>query len=210
VGDLLLLRHGESTWNAAGLWQGWYDAPLSGTGQAQAVEAGRALARSGVEPDLVVSSDLRRARRTAELVADQLGYRGDVLVAPELREQDVGEWCGLTQEEVKRWWPEELRARKVHGVVSMPGGEDADGFVQRVMTALGAVAGRGAALALVVAHGGVVAALERALGLAVGGRSRANLAGWWLQADAGRQPGLRIVRPALPLAAGEQSVAGPA
>src|SRR5919107_550504 len=62
---LLLVRHGESTWNATGRWQGWADPPLSDLGRAQA----EAAAPAAAPVDAVVSSDLRRARETAELMA---------------------------------------------------------------------------------------------------------------------------------------------
>ena len=67
---LLLLRHGESEWNARGLFTGWVDVPLSQRGQAEARRAGELLARVGALPDVVHTSLLRRAISTANLTLD--------------------------------------------------------------------------------------------------------------------------------------------
>jgi len=63
---LILLRHGESEWNARNLFSGWVDVDLSEVGRAEAVHAGQLIADSGVLPDVVHTSVLRRAIRTAE------------------------------------------------------------------------------------------------------------------------------------------------
>src|SRR5688572_19392365 len=88
---LLLLRHGQSTWNADGRWQGQADPPLSPLGEEQARDAARRLAPG--QFSRVLASDLRRARQTAEILADAL--RLPVEVDPDLREIDVGDWQGL-------------------------------------------------------------------------------------------------------------------
>jgi 2,3-bisphosphoglycerate-dependent phosphoglycerate mutase len=64
---LVLLRHGESEWNAKNLFTGWVDVDLSAKGEAEAAKGGRLLAESGVLPDVVHTSVLRRAIRTSEL-----------------------------------------------------------------------------------------------------------------------------------------------
>ena len=69
MGSLLVVRHGQSTWNADGRWQGRADPPLTALGEAQAADA--ALHVGAI--DEVWSSDLERARRTAEIVAAALG-----------------------------------------------------------------------------------------------------------------------------------------
>jgi broad specificity phosphatase PhoE len=187
MGRLLLLRHGQSTWNASGRWQGWTDTPLSEAGEAQAVRAGRVLAGMGEVPDLVACSDLARARRTAELVAGQLGYGAELMVDAGLREQDLGEWTGLTRDEIEARWPGELAARSAGALVPVPGGEAGGAFLARAVGAVRRVAARGAGLAVVVAHGGVLVSVERALGLTMPHRRYTNLSGWWL--EAGPAPG---------------------
>lgn len=70
---LVLLRHGESEWNKANLFTGWFDADLSEKGREEAVQSGKDLAAAGIEPDVVHTSVQTRAIRTANLALDQLG-----------------------------------------------------------------------------------------------------------------------------------------
>ena len=70
---LVLLRHGQSTWNLENLFTGWYDADLTDQGRAEASAAGAALADAGVAPDLLHTSCQTRAIRTANLALDQMG-----------------------------------------------------------------------------------------------------------------------------------------
>src|ERR687894_1848010 len=100
MAGLLLVRHGESRWNARGRWKGWADPPLSDLGRAQA----EAAAPAAAPVDAVVSSDLQRARETAELMAAVLEV-DDVLVETDLRERDVGDFTGLTRAEIEERWP---------------------------------------------------------------------------------------------------------
>jgi glucosyl-3-phosphoglycerate phosphatase len=181
VGRLLVVRHAQSVWNAAGRWQGWSDAPLSELGVDQARLAGQALAEAGVVPELVAASDLARARVTAELIAFELEYEKPLVVEPDLREQDLGEWNGLTNEEISTRWPEQFLARRAGQLGTVPGGEPGDDFFRRSVGALRRLAGGGAEVAVVVAHGGVVIALEKALGVSAKGSRHPNLSGWWLE-----------------------------
>ena len=70
---LVLLRHGESEWNAKNLFTGWVDVDLSDKGVAEAERGGRLLAEAGVLPDLLHTSVLRRAIRTAQVALDGCG-----------------------------------------------------------------------------------------------------------------------------------------
>ena len=70
---LILLRHGQSTWNQLNLFTGWYDAELSDQGRTEAQGAGVTLAEAGVEPDVVHTSLQVRAIRTAELALAEMG-----------------------------------------------------------------------------------------------------------------------------------------
>ena len=67
---LVLLRHGESEWNAKNLFTGWVDVPLSDKGRAEATHGGELLKESGVLPDLLFTSMLRRAIMTANLALE--------------------------------------------------------------------------------------------------------------------------------------------
>ena len=93
---LLLVRHGETDWNRDGRWQGGSDTRLNDVGREQA----EALAeRLDGEIDVVYSSDLARARETAEIVAAKLGL--EVRLDPRLRERGFGSWEGLTTIEIE-------------------------------------------------------------------------------------------------------------
>lgn len=166
---LLLLRHGESTWNADGRWQGQADPPLSARGERQAADA---AARVG-PIDAVWSSDLARARRTAEIMAEQLGIavRTDV----RLRERHAGEWQGRTRAEIEAGWPGYLGAG-----TRPPGYEPDEALLERALVALGEIvaAHRGQSVLLVV-HGGVLRTVERHLGDDAPGLL-ANLGGRWV------------------------------
>jgi 2,3-bisphosphoglycerate-dependent phosphoglycerate mutase len=95
--ELWLVRHGETTWNAAGRWQGHADAPLSKLGIAQAQRLASRL--SGQRFDAVISSDLSRAFDTAKIVAAKLEGAPNVILEPLWREIDVGDLSGITYEE---------------------------------------------------------------------------------------------------------------
>src|SRR5215468_5987797 len=86
-GKLLLVRHGQSTWNLENLFTGWTDVDLSAQGVDEARRAGAEIARCGVLPDLVLTSVLKRAIRTEWLILEQL----DLLWLPVLRDWRLNE-----------------------------------------------------------------------------------------------------------------------
>jgi broad specificity phosphatase PhoE len=181
---ILLVRHGQSEWNAMGRWQGWADPPLSELGRRQSVLAGQDL--EGI--DVAVSSDLRRAVDTAALMAEPLGLSA-VAVEPRLRERDVGEWTGLRRREIEGRWPEALAA-----MTDPPGGESVTTLQERVLAAVVALARTYPDSAvLAVTHGGVIRSLERQLG--VDPDPLPNLGGAWLEvsADATMAVGPRVL-----------------
>jgi probable phosphoglycerate mutase len=161
VADLLIVRHGESAWNALGRWQGWADPPLSPRGEAQAETAVHSLRDLGLEA--VAASDLQRARRTAEIIAAGLGL-GPVHVDDGLRERNVGDFTGLTREEIDARWPGILTEWRSGRVQQAPGGEGPE-FIERVLAALDRLADRfSGQRVLVVAHGGLIRTVHRHLG----------------------------------------------
>ena len=115
---VVVLRHGETDHNAAGVWQGQLDSALSELGLRQADAVGPALA--ALSPDRVVSSDLTRARLTAESVGRACGI--PVTLDPRFREIHAGAWQGLTADEVAERWPEE-RAAALRGEDIRRGGD---------------------------------------------------------------------------------------
>src|SRR5690242_8696605 len=95
MATLLLVRHGETDWNAEGRLQGQTDRPLNEYGRRQARELAERLAGDGVVA--IYASDLSRAKETAEIVGGRLGL--PVVVDPDLRERNWGTWEGLTPRE---------------------------------------------------------------------------------------------------------------
>jgi broad specificity phosphatase PhoE len=161
---VLLARHGQSDWNAAGRWQGHADRPLSERGREQARELAARLAEFTL--DAIYSSDLERARATAEAVAEAQGL--EVVTVPALREVDVGSWQGLTRDDARERFPEDFR-RWQAGSVGWRDGETYVEMSERVVGAVRAIAERhpGGRI-LVVAHGGPIRAIHAAaLGLDV-------------------------------------------
>lgn len=134
------LRHGETTWNAAGMTQGQLDSPLSPLGKAQAQAA--AVALSGEPVTRIVASPLTRARETAEAVAYLHGL--PVETDPELMECHLGEHQGRPHGPFLREY--------FNGAYDPPGGETFDEFSTRAFTALERHADAGV---LIVCHGGL-------------------------------------------------------
>jgi probable phosphoglycerate mutase len=154
--ELLLVRHGETDWNVERRFQGHADPPLNETGRAQARAVADELA--GEWLDAVYSSDLARARETAEIIAVRVG--AEVRPLRELREIDVGEWEGLTWPEVEERYPDGVRSwhETGHGWQQ---GETYDQLGERVVAALGRIAAdHPGGRVLVVGHGGTVRAVR--------------------------------------------------
>lgn len=158
--QLHLIRHAESTFNAERRWAGWADPDLS--------ENGIARVRSAQAPwrrlvfDAIGSSPLKRARRTAELIADESSAR---LLDPieELAERDLGDWSGLTSMEIEALHPETLAQYRSGRPTEVPGGEPWRPFVERVRSGIGRCAGLGLESLIVVVHLGVLRAVAHAV-----------------------------------------------
>jgi len=172
---LLLLRHGRTAWNLEGRAQGHTDVPLDATGRAQAVRAAEALA--GLGASALWSSDLARARETAEIVGASCGLLTQL--DKRLRELDVGVRSGLTWAEYAERYPEEYASRGTADPIPAPGEEDVVAVAARVGAALRECLGMLAdgQSAIVVAHG---ACLKDGIGELLGwpdGTARRQLVG---------------------------------
>ena len=155
---LYALRHGETDWNADLRWQGHTDIPLNETGRAQAREVAERL--RPLRPAGVASSDLSRARETAEIVAAALGLP-EVYVDAGLRERAFGVFEGLTRGECEERHPLEW-SRWLDRRHPPDGGEAHDALTARAVAAMGRIAERIArddAPAIVVTHGGTLRAV---------------------------------------------------
>jgi probable phosphoglycerate mutase len=170
---ILLIRHGETAWNAVRRLQGHTDIPLSPTGERQADDLARALA---AEPlDAIIASDLGRALQTAQAVAAQHAHL-PLHTDPGLRERGYGAFEGLLYTEIAERYPLEFaewQARDVDAV--MPAGErlaeSFRQFYQRCQDGIARWATRYPQQSiLIVAHGGVLECAYRAArGLSIDG-----------------------------------------
>jgi broad specificity phosphatase PhoE len=164
VTTLLLARHGETDWNRARRWQGHADRPLTNQGRAQAADLAERLA--DIALDAVYSSDLRRARETAEAVAHMRGLK--VLRLPALREVNVGSWEGLTRDEAETRFPDGFRRWRAGGI-GWVDGERYGEMSRRVLAAVDEIASEHeGGRVLVVSHAGPIRAIHgSALGMDV-------------------------------------------
>jgi probable phosphoglycerate mutase len=182
----VLLRHGQTIWNAEHRFQGHTDIPLDETGMAQADRVGHLLA--ALRPDTLVSSDLSRAVATAQPLAKLTGLV--VSVDKDLRERSGGRWEGLTDDEIREQYPAERETW------SPPDGETAEAVADRMAGALQRVADSipPGGLAVVVSHGAALRfGMERLIG--IGGQASSVLGplsncSWSVLGEqTGQQPG---------------------
>lgn len=172
--SLLVVRHGQSLWNAAAKWQGSADIELSDLGRSQARRAGTVLLESTVTFSSIWSSALVRAAETASIIASVLGMP-EPTVDHRWREAHAGEWQGMTPAEIRDEWPGYLERN-----LRPPGFEPVDDVVDRVLAAARDLlkASIGGSPALVVSHSGVIRTVRRHLG--ADGDRVPNLGGTWL------------------------------
>jgi probable phosphoglycerate mutase len=161
---LYLARHGETPWNLEGRWQGQTDIGLNDSGRLQAAALAERL--DGRRIAHVSSSDLSRARETAEIVARRLGV-GGIAVDHALRERSFGVFEGLTRDECAARFPDSWARYMADRRHAPPGAEPQEALVQRMRDAVARAAARangdaGAAV-LVVSHGGAIRALVAAV-----------------------------------------------
>ena len=155
---LVLVRHGESRWNVEERYQGQADSGLTPNGVAQADAVAAVLRSRFGTPELVVTSDLPRARDTARAYLRGLGPKLDAKQDARLREVDVGTWAGRTFAEIAAEHPDELAAVNRGVDVRRGGGETFAEMRERVWQALteAAAAVREGATVVVFTHGGAI------------------------------------------------------
>jgi len=122
-----VLRHGRTAWNAERRFQGQADPPLDDVGRVQAYEVASLIA--ALRPELIISSDLRRATQTAGPIAQLAGL--EVVIEERLRERSLGHWEGLTRDEVEQRFPDEFLDWTGGRDVSRRGGESRDQVAAR-------------------------------------------------------------------------------
>ncbi|MGB3482810.1 MAG: glucosyl-3-phosphoglycerate phosphatase [Mycobacterium sp.] len=168
VRRLVLLRHGQTEWNASSRMQGQIDTVLTELGRAQAVAAAEVLAKR--QPLLIVSSDLRRAYDTAAALGEQAGL--PVEVDTRLRETHLGDWQGLDHHEVDVVAPGARLAWRDDARWAPHGGESRVDVAERSLPLVTELVAREKQWGsepeadrpvVLVAHGGLIAALTAAL-----------------------------------------------
>jgi broad specificity phosphatase PhoE len=148
---IVLVRHGETEWNRVERFRGRADVPLNETGLLQAEATARRI-ESHAPAAAVYSSPLARAVRTAQAIAERQSLR--VQIHQGLIDILYGEWQGLSAEEVKQRWPEQLAAwYQAPHMVRIPGGESLDELRARCGATVKEIAARHSGSAVVlVAH----------------------------------------------------------
>ena len=134
MATMILLRHGQSVWNAAGIFTGWTDVDLSEVGEAEAAQAGEELAQ--IQIDVIHTSDLIRAQRTAEIVMEQNQVSSDVPTHYDLRlnERHYGELQGLNKDETRaKHGDEQVHIWRRSYDVPPPGGESLEMCAERTL-----------------------------------------------------------------------------
>ena len=156
---LCIVRHGETAWNAEHRVQGQLDVPLNAIGQAQALAASKVLSHEKF--DAIYSSDLSRARQTAQLTASCLSM--NVLIDKELRERHYGIFERLTYAEVKVRYPEDYaRFEARDPEYAFRTGESLRDFSERSIAVISKIVGEHENQnILVFTHGGVLDMLYR-------------------------------------------------
>lgn len=165
---ILLIRHAQSTWNAAGRWQGQADPPLSPAGLEQAAQLATSPRLASI--DTLCCSDLQRARQTADAIA--AAQHLPVVELPDLREVDVGSWSGRSRAEIEAAEPGAMDRYAAYGG-GWIGGESVEQHGERCHAAVRQLLQLDGDRVAAVTHGGTMRMLVVALlGLSDEDRSR--------------------------------------
>lgn len=156
---IYFMRHGWSAADDENVHGGRYDDSLTAKGRAQVLARARDFAEQGIAFDTITASTLRRARESAQIVAETLG--GTVETDPDWMEFDNGALAGLTWEEAARRYPEP-EFRNPYEISDGTGESDFD-IQTRATRALQNLVRRGPGRHLVVAHGGIFSAALRVI-----------------------------------------------
>ena len=140
MNSLILLRHGQSQWNLENRFTGWKDVPLTTKGIEEANKAGLLIKESKIKIDIIFSSILQRANKTAELALKKKDFvhlwNNNQLImtkSQNLNERDYGDLVGLNKEETaEKFGKEQVHIWRRSYDVSPPGGESLKNVVDRV------------------------------------------------------------------------------
>jgi 2,3-bisphosphoglycerate-dependent phosphoglycerate mutase len=135
MGCLVLVRHGQSEWNAKNLFTGWRDPDLTEKGVEEAVQAGNTLKQAGYNFDIAFTSDLQRAQKTCALILTALELSAlEVVQNQALNERDYGDLAGLNKDDArKKWGDEQVHIWRRSYDIPPPGGESLKDTADRVL-----------------------------------------------------------------------------
>ena len=132
---LVLVRHGQSEWNAKNLFTGWKDPKLTDLGIQEAIKAGDLLETRNLKFDLMYTSDLFRAQETGRLILEQMSQTDiQVIEDQSLNERNYGDLAGLNKDEAReKWGEEQVHIWRRSFDVPPPGGESLKNTAERVL-----------------------------------------------------------------------------
>ena len=132
---LVLIRHGQSEWNAKNLFTGWKDPKLTDLGIQEAIKAGDLLETRNLKFDLMFTSDLFRAQETGRLILEQMNHNDiQVIKDQSLNERNYGDLAGLNKDEAReKWGEEQVHIWRRSFDVPPPGGESLKNTAERVL-----------------------------------------------------------------------------
>ncbi len=149
VKRVVFMRPGETEWNKIGRWQGHVEVPLNEQGRVQVQRLAQFVRPLGFKA--IYSSDLRRAKDTADIIAAACGLQPRY--DPRLRERHMGEWQGLTLSEIQSWYPDSYaRMQADPNGFQIPGGESRKQVTERVRAAFEDIILRGGEIIGIISH----------------------------------------------------------
>ena len=132
--NLILIRHGQSEWNALNQFTGWKDPGLTAKGIEEAHNAGRIINNLKINFDLVFTSALVRAQNTAEIILEEINQSLSTIKNQALNERNYGDLAGLNKDDArKRWGDEQVHIWRRSYDIPPPGGESLKDTGERVL-----------------------------------------------------------------------------
>ena len=132
--NLILIRHGQSEWNALNQFTGWKDPDLTAKGIEEACNAGKIINNLKINFDLVFTSALIRAQNTAEIILKEINQPLSTIKNQALNERNYGDLAGLNKDDArKRWGDEQVHIWRRSYDIPPPGGESLKDTGERVL-----------------------------------------------------------------------------
>ena len=132
--NLILVRHGQSEWNALNQFTGWRDPGLTKTGIEEAHNAGKIISRLGINFDSVFTSALIRAQNTADIILKEINQSLNPIENQALNERNYGDLAGLNKDDArKKWGDEQVHIWRRSYDIPPPGGESLKETGERVL-----------------------------------------------------------------------------